>query len=319
MTVVLPLATGNPYVGPRAFRSGERLHGRDRETRRIVDLLIAERIVLLYSPSGAGKSSLINAALVPQLRAEQFQVSPSIRVGLETHGVVRDADRHNRYLLSTLLSLEEGLRADRQRSVEQLVALGLDRYVHEWALLDEAGAGNELLVFDQFEEILTVDPTDEDGRRAFFTDLGETLRDRGRWALFAMREDYVPGLDPYLALLPTKLRTRVRLDLLHEDPAMRAIQRPAAEAGREITDAAARRLVDELRLVHVQRSGERVPQPGPRGGAGARRGGGGGGRPPGGPPPRPPPPAWGPATTAGSSAGAEDVVDAEIVDEDGKK
>jgi hypothetical protein len=44
----------NPYVGPRAFGSDDRLYGRDRETRELFDLLIAERIVLLHLPSGAG-------------------------------------------------------------------------------------------------------------------------------------------------------------------------------------------------------------------------------------------------------------------------
>ena len=37
--------------------------GRDGELPELVDLLIAERIVLLFSPSGAGKTSLIQAAL----------------------------------------------------------------------------------------------------------------------------------------------------------------------------------------------------------------------------------------------------------------
>ena len=37
----------NPYPGPRSFRAGETLYGRDREARELVDLLIAERIVLL--------------------------------------------------------------------------------------------------------------------------------------------------------------------------------------------------------------------------------------------------------------------------------
>src|SRR5256885_2104518 len=69
---------GNPYVGPRPFNEGETLYGRAQDTEALVDLLTAERIVLLYSPSGAGKTSLIQAALVPQLRERQFHVLPSI-------------------------------------------------------------------------------------------------------------------------------------------------------------------------------------------------------------------------------------------------
>ena len=55
----------NPYPGPRSFQQGERLFGRERETAELLDLLIAERIVLLYSPSGAGKTSLVQVSADP--------------------------------------------------------------------------------------------------------------------------------------------------------------------------------------------------------------------------------------------------------------
>lgn len=263
MTAALTATATNPFVGPRSFRTGEPIFGRVRETRRIVDLLVAERIVLLYSPSGAGKTSLINAALVPALRDERFQVSPPLRVGLGTGALAPELAGHNRYVLSVLQSLEQRLPLEQQRDLHALARLGLEGYLAEWAGDDGFGAGNELLVFDQFEEILTDDPSDESGRRAFFTELGRALRDRGRWALFAMREDYLAGLDPYVALLPTKLRTRVRLDLLDAAGATAAIQEPARRAGRSFTEAAAERLVDELRLMHVERGSERVQVPGP--------------------------------------------------------
>jgi hypothetical protein len=73
----------NPYVGPRSFTTGETLYGRDRETKKLLNLLIAERIVLLYSPSGAGKTSLVQAALLPRLIEEGFAVLPVIRVSAE--------------------------------------------------------------------------------------------------------------------------------------------------------------------------------------------------------------------------------------------
>ena len=75
-----PRRVGNPYVGPASFRSGDPLYGRDQEREDLVDLLVAERIVLLYSPSGAGKTSLIQAALIPALRNDGFEVLPVIRV-----------------------------------------------------------------------------------------------------------------------------------------------------------------------------------------------------------------------------------------------
>jgi WD40 repeat protein len=262
----------NPYVGPRSFNTGETLYGRDRETYKLLNLLIAERIVLLYSPSGAGKTSLIQAALVPQLLEEGFAVLPVIRVsaepptasaedrGLRTEssGTIGDSvlgpqpSVLNRYILSTLLSLEEGLPAERQLPLDQLAGMSLSDYLahREAELADSDGV---VLIFDQFEEVLTIDPTDQAAKHAFFQQLGAALRDRRRWALFAMREDYLAPLDPYLRPIPTRLGTTFRLDLLEEPAARLAMQRPAHLAGVQFADAAARALADDLRRVQVQR------------------------------------------------------------------
>ena len=52
-----PLLPSEPYVGPRPFKLAEKFfYGRDAEIRELRDLLVARHIVLLYSPSGAGKT-----------------------------------------------------------------------------------------------------------------------------------------------------------------------------------------------------------------------------------------------------------------------
>ncbi len=252
-TLVPPPARLNPYVGPRPFQRGERLYGRDREVARLRDVLIAERIVLLYSPSGAGKTSLIEAGLVPELEQEGFLVLPVIRVGAEPAPVDGTAPPVNRYVRSTLLSLQQG------RAVDGMAGTALGAYLDQ-----RAGEHDDVvLIFDQFEELLAADPTDLSVKSAFLTELGAALRDRRRWTLFAMREDFLAGLDPYLRLLPTHLRTTFRLDLLSTAAARLAIQGPAREAGADFTDAAADRLVESLSRVRVRRSGELVDIPGP--------------------------------------------------------
>ncbi len=250
----------NPYPGPRPFKRDEPLYGRDRELLELLDLLIAERIVLFYSPSGAGKTSLLQAALIPALEREGFAVLPAMRVGLEA---ATDAGPANRYVLSALQSLEEGLHAGATLPLAQLGDMTLTGYLSARAGLDGL-EGGAVLILDQFEEILTVDPTDDDAKVGFFRQLGQVLRDRRYWALLAMREEFVAGLDPYLRHLPTRLATTFRLELLGEEAALSAIQAPARKAGVEFTDAAARRLVDDLRTVQVQRpDGAAVPALGP--------------------------------------------------------
>jgi WD40 repeat protein len=247
-----PRRVGNPYVGPTSFRLGDVLYGRDHEREDLVDLLVAERIVLLYSPSGAGKTSLIEAALTPALHAAGFEVLPVIRVTHTLEPRPGLPTPRNRYVMSVLLSLEEGVPPEEQRPVAELATLTLREYLE--ARADRDGRpGNEVLVFDQFEEVLTADPTDEPAKHAFLKELGQTLRDRGHWALFSMREDFLAALDPYLRHVPTRLRTTFRLDLLSVDQALEAIRRPAQDADVDFTEEAAQQLVDDLRTVRVQR------------------------------------------------------------------
>ncbi|WP_421740237.1 WD40 repeat domain-containing protein [Cellulomonas sp.] len=242
----------NPYVGPTSFQSGDPLYGRSQARDDLLDLVIAERIVLLYSPSGAGKTSLIQAALVHALEEARFEVLPVIRV---THALSADAsvpDVRNRYVMSTLLSLEEGVPAAQQVPLSTLATMSISDYLAARPDLDGV-PGNEVLIFDQFEEVLTADPTDEAAKREFFAQLGEMLRDREHWAVFAMREDFLAALDPYLRFVPTRFRTRYRLDLLTAAQALEAVVNPARDSGVAFATDAAARLVDDLRRVRVQR------------------------------------------------------------------
>lgn len=289
----IPNERPNPYIGPRSFQTGEHLYGRDKEVETLIDLLISERIVLLHSPSGAGKTSLIQSALVPRLREEHFYVHPLIRVGTEIEGTVSvpsinsgtglDAAVQcpNRYLLSTILSLEQELPEQYRLPMSDMQAMSLTFYIDQLqdilAFLESSGPPLEdawddedmsmdstVMIFDQFEEILTVDPTDREAKITFFTQLGEMLQNRNRWALFCVREDYVASMEPYLRYIPTRLRTTFRLDFLEERSAREAIKFPALHADTTFDDDAVDKLVNDLRLVRVQRSdGTIEEQPGP--------------------------------------------------------
>src|SRR5215211_1804570 len=249
----------NPYVGPRAFQPGETLYGRDREVVALLDLVLAERIVLLHSPSGAGKTSLIQAALVPRLKEEGFEVLPVIRVSLKPPAGPDTGEGLNHYVLSTLLSLEESAPGGTQRAVPDLARMSLDDYLSQ----RPAEADNRVLIFDQFEEVL-LNPADQAEKRKFFHQLGAALRPRDRWALFAMRDDYVAAFDPYLGALPTRARTKFRLDFLTQQAARQAVQRPAEQAGITFSEGAVTKLVDDLSQVLVpQPDGSSRLRPGP--------------------------------------------------------
>ena len=153
-----------------------------------------------------------------------------IRVGAAIPlGFSAEEPAPNRYLFSTLSSLEESFAQDARLPQEQLARLGLAEYLklrRPEVALEEAPLG-EALIFDQFEEALTLDVTDLAAKHAFFAALGEALDDPGLLALFSMREDYIASLDPFLVHLPDRLNIRLRIDRLTERQAIQAIQRPA--------------------------------------------------------------------------------------------
>jgi WD40 repeat protein len=240
----------NPYVGPRSFLPHERLYGRTRELRDLTGLLIAERIVLLHSPSGAGKTSLMQAALIPALECRDFQVEPIMRVNtLAPPDLPPDT---NAYVLSALLALNE--QASAPLPLAELAGMTFSDYLDARDAAEGPDHLDRLLIFDQFEEILTVDPLNQAAKHAFFAQLGAALRDRSkrRWALFAMREDYLANLTPYLHHVPTRFKTTFRLDLLDPAGAKQAIQGPVQAAGHTFSDAAADALVNDLRRTQVQ-------------------------------------------------------------------
>jgi len=75
-----------PFVGPRPFKPEDAplFFGRTDEADELLSLVVAEREVLLYSQSGAGKTSLLNAGLRPLLEKEGFEVLPVARVRYES-------------------------------------------------------------------------------------------------------------------------------------------------------------------------------------------------------------------------------------------
>src|SRR5439155_10126160 len=106
------------------------------------------------SPSGAGKTSLIQAKLIPKLQEEDFQVLPVIRVGLEPRSIVGQAGNPssaNRYVLSALHSLDTELPEEQQTPPAELAGLELAAYLQRWPATED-GSKPQVLIFDQFEE-----------------------------------------------------------------------------------------------------------------------------------------------------------------------
>ncbi len=242
----------NPYVGPRPFEESDRklFFGRDRETNELASLVVAHRVLVLYAPSGAGKTSLLNAGLIPLLKEEEgFEVLPLTRV----RGLIPDGMRleqiPNLYIFNTLLSWEEESTGPETLTRERLAdGLKLRRRAEE-----REDPQPRLLVFDQFEELFSSYPERWRDRRGFFLELAEAMAaDPLLRVVLVLREDYLAQLDPYATFLPERLRTRFRLDRLRETAAREAIEEPLRDSRRSFQPGVARELVEKLSKIPIE-------------------------------------------------------------------
>lgn len=243
----------NPYIGPRPFERADGINffGRTRETRDLLSLIMAERVVLFYAQSGAGKTSLLNTQIIPALENEGFFVLPAARVGSDLPPGLPEKAVKNIFVFSVWMGL-----MGKETPLSTLTGTTLGAAINSWivqAPLDEDGNPRPpILILDQFEEILTTHRDRWQDARGFFEQLAAALDKNPKLGIvLAMREDHVAGLDPYAPLLPRRLKTRFRMEQLKVDGALEAVKKPAQNAGHPFAEGVAEKLVDDLRRVRV--------------------------------------------------------------------
>lgn len=169
-----------PYRGLAAFtaQDAHRFFGRERATAALVDRLF-ERVgngpLLLVAPSGAGKSSLLNAGLVPALRDGALPMAGSREWPVVA--LTPTARPLDELLSRTSKALGEdlGITAEELREDPARLTAVVTRARHRATAGDRAQRGQDdreppparlALLVDQFEEVFTLCP-DEAERRAF--------------------------------------------------------------------------------------------------------------------------------------------------------
>ncbi|MBC7778366.1 MAG: ATP-binding protein, partial [Phycisphaerae bacterium] len=241
------------YPGLRPFERSQSavFHGRQEDIARLSNLVLRERLVVLFAKSGMGKTSLLQAGCAPELERQDF-----VPIFLRT-------ERSDRPLLSGIGELLEknahvggtddtGLRPGATQTLwEKMKRLEFD--------LNGLPA-TPVLVLDQFEEAFTLSHSEE-SRNQFFSELAdlanETMPEALRATLLedfeygkldvetmqwwerqpnvrivlSIRSDFLHMIDRVSKGIPGILRNRYELQPLNREKARTAIVNPAEQVG----------------------------------------------------------------------------------------
>ncbi len=221
-----------PFPGIDPFSYAERnvFFAREQESRDLIRLIVIHRGVLLYSDSGTGKSSLINAGLLPHAITEGFQperirVQPRQDEEIIVERLSKSAYKEPPFLDSIFASDDS----------QERVVLSVDSFLQ--TVRQRAVSERPLLIFDQFEEWFTLFEEGAKGKRAEEAKAAQqkildaiiSMLGDGKLPvkiLLVLREDYLAKLTPFFKRYPNLPDQYLRLTPLKGAAIKRIIRGP---------------------------------------------------------------------------------------------
>jgi len=196
--------------------------GREPEVETICSQILAHRSFIIHGRSGAGKSSIVCAGLMPRLKAQGHLAF-----------AIRSFTDPIQQMVNALLPMAEGVNSF---SLEEL--------------LSRAGSGSSqrcvIFFLDQFEEFFLL--LGEESRKKFVEALGRLLvhENLPLRLVFALREDLLAEMSQFKTAIPEIFHHEYRLKRLSREQAAAAITGPARVAGCHYEAELVQRLLDDL-------------------------------------------------------------------------
>jgi len=250
-----PVATvdaQHPWLGLVSFTEDTRayFHGREEEGAELSRRVQRKLLTVLFGQSGLGKTSILQAGLVPRLRPEGF-CPVYVRLDYDPHSPP-PADQIKRAVFKATEAAGTWTQSGSAVTGETLW-----EFLHHRDDVLKDASGRTLipiLIFDQFEEIFTLAQSDDAGRKRaqeFLADLADLVENRPPVALEAridrdeadaarfdfaradyrilisLREDYLAHLEGLKGRMPSVTQNRMRLARMTGPQAVAAVRAPA--------------------------------------------------------------------------------------------
>jgi formylglycine-generating enzyme required for sulfatase activity len=246
-----------PYRDLRAFREEDQpvFFGRDAFTSELVAAVDRQPFVAVVGASGSGKSSVVQAGLIPVLRAR----------GGWAVGILRPGPEPWRSLAACLLELIEGEPSADER-VKRVIATGelaarlavappttakdgsfvALRHLVDATLAAHPGSSRVLLVVDQWEELYTYPQTTPTDAAAFADRLVEAAQNAPLSVVLTLRADFTGRAIEHRPLRDRLQQATVFLGGMTRAERERAISGPAQVAGLRFEPGLVGRLLDDV-------------------------------------------------------------------------
>jgi len=197
-----------PFKGLASFEVADAPYffGREQLVAQLVARLVGAPMLGVIGPSGSGKSSVVQAGLLPALARGVLPGSKHWRQ------VVLRPGEHPLQAMTALAEISEG-----------------ERFV---------------LAVDQFEEVFTV--CRDESQRARFIDELVRLSRRNAAVVVAIRADQYGRCADYPELSDLLAANQVLVGAMGRDDLLRAVEYPAERAGLRVEPALSRALVDDV-------------------------------------------------------------------------
>ncbi|MGY3089017.1 energy-coupling factor transporter ATP-binding protein EcfA2 [Hymenobacter sp. UYAg731] len=261
-----------PYTGLRTFTEDEAIYFRGRESHvaKCLDLLAAQRFVMITGASGDGKSSLVFAGLLPEVRAGFLRARYS-SWAVATFRPERSPLRNLAQSLATALRVESSAAAietELEQGFSALVQLYQASPLCPPATLPEGltpaeqrryqlKSSNLLVVVDQFEEFFT-NPENytKDGPNAAAQTVVNLLLETTRLAqaenlpiyiVCTMRSDFVGQCADFRGLIEQVGASQYFVPRLLRHEFVEVIREPALLSGNRISERLVQRLLYDIR------------------------------------------------------------------------
>jgi hypothetical protein len=187
----------SPFRFLDAYRSTDTavFFGRDEEINQVYDALNGVKLLLLYGPSGVGKTSLIDCGLRKRFSASDWLPITIRRGGQLLESTFQTIQEH--------LIIDDGTPASSADAFPDLASLTEQLFETHYTPI--------YYIFDQFEELLLLGSPEE--QVVFFTALNELLYQRLPCrVLLVMREEFIGHLSAYEHLCPSLFQRRLRIE-----------------------------------------------------------------------------------------------------------